>query len=114
MAREARGIEVFGRGATYVEVGPRDRGPRTPALGAGAVLLAVMAIAALVAAIAEHSEVFTWIALGASAAAVLLGLLALLSGRGRLAGLLAALVGAASNPWLLSLVLHWFDGLPTS
>jgi hypothetical protein len=112
MAREARGIEVFGRGATVVEVGPAAA--RTPALGGAAVLVAILAAAALVGAVIERSDLFTWIALGASAVAVLCGFLALLSGRGRLAGLLAMLLGAIANPWLLSLALHWFAGLPTS
>lgn len=112
MAREARGIEVFGRGATVVEVGPPAQ--RTPALGGAAVLVAILAAAALVGAVIERSDLFTWIALGASAVAVLGGFLALLSGRGRLAGLLAMLLGVIANPWLLSLTLHWFAGLPTS
>ena len=112
MARETRGIEVFGRGATVVEAAPR--GERTPALGGAAVLVAILAVAALVGAVVERSDLFTWIALGASAVAVLGGLLALLSGRGRLAGLLAVLIGALANPWLLSLALHWFERLPTS
>lgn len=110
MAREARGIEVFGRGATVVEYGPRDRTPRTPALGAGAVLVAVMAVAALAGALIERSALFTWVALGASAVAVLAGLAAVLTGRGRIPGLVAAVVGALANPWVLSAVLAWAAG----
>jgi hypothetical protein len=116
MAREARGIEVFGRGATVVEYGPRDRTPRTPALGAGAVLVAIIALAALVGAIVERArgsafvEVLTWIALGASALAVFGGLAAMLTGRGRLAGCVAVVVGALANPWVLSRVLEWAAG----
>lgn len=106
----ARGIEVFGRNATVVEFGPRDRTPRTPALGAGAVLLAVMAVAALAAALIERSAVFTWIALGASAVPVLAGLAALVTGRGRIPGLIAVAVGALANPWVLSIVLDWAAG----
>ena len=103
----ARGIEVFGRGATVVEYGPRDRSPRTPALGAGAVLVAIMAVAALAAALIERSALFTWIALGASGAAVLAGLVAVVTGRGRIPGLVAMLAGALANPWVLSIVLTW-------
>ena len=116
MAREARGIEVFGRGATVVEYGPRDRTPRTPALGAAAVLVAIIAIAALAGAIVERArdsqfvEVLTWIALGASVLAVLAGLAALLTGRGRLAGCAAVVLGALANPWVLSQVLAWAAG----
>jgi len=106
----ARGIEVFGRGATVVEFGPRDRTPRTPALGAGAVLVAVMAVAALTAALIERSELFTWIALGASAVAVLAGLAAVATGRGRIPGFIAVAVGALANPWVLSIVLTWAAG----
>jgi hypothetical protein len=113
MAREARGIEVFGRGATVVEHGTRDPAVRTPALGAAAALLAVMAAAALIGAIVERSrgssvvEVLTWIALGASALAVLAGLVAMLTGRGRLLGFVGAVLGALANPWLLTRLLEW-------
>jgi uncharacterized membrane protein YfcA len=113
MAREARGIEVFGRGATVVEFGPRDRTPRTPALGAAAVLLAVMAAAALIAAIVERSrgsdfvDLLAWIALGASALAVLGGLAAVVTGRGRLPGFVAVVLGALANPWALTRMLEW-------
>ena len=106
----ARGIEVFGRNATVVEFGATDRSPRTPALGAGAVLIAIAAIAALVAAVIERGELFAWIALGASAAAVLLGVAALVTGRGRLAGFCAVLLGALANPWVLSRLLEWAAG----
>ncbi len=116
----ARGIEVFGRTATVVEYGPAERGPRTPALGAGAVLVAVAALAALVAAVIERSrgsdlvDMLTWVALGASCLAVLGGLGALLTGRGRLAGLIAVVVGALANPWLLTRLLEWAAGLHSS
>jgi hypothetical protein len=117
MAREARGIEVFGRGATVVEMGPRERAARTPALGAAALLVAVAAIAALGAALIERAgvggfaELFTWIALGASVLAVLGGLAALVTGRGRAVGFVAVILGAGANPWLLSLVLGWAAAL---
>ena len=114
MARETRGIEVFGRGATVVEVGPRERVPRTPALGAAAILVAVIALAALAAAVVERSELFTWIALVASVVAAAGGLVALLSGRGRLAGLIAIVLGVLANPWSLSQLLLWLEQLPTS
>ena len=106
----ARGIEVFGRNATVVEFGPAERGPRTPALGAGALLLAVAAVAALVAAVIERGELFAWIALGVSAAAVLLGLAALLTGRGRLTGFAAVIIGAFASPWVLTGLLEWAAG----
>ena len=113
MARETMGIEVFGRGATTVDTSPRDRGPRTPALGAGSVMLAILAAAALAAAIIERArgsdvvELFAWIALGGSALAVVAGLVALLTGRGRLTGFLGLLLGLAANPWLLGQLLDY-------
>ena len=116
MAREARGIEIFGRGASVVEYGPNDRAPRTPALGAGAVLVAVIGVAAMIGAVVERSrgsdvvELLAWIALGASALAVFAGLIAVLSGRGRLTGFVAVILGALSNPWLLGLLLGWAAG----
>ena len=120
MAREARGIEVFGRSATVVEFGPADRTSRTPALGAGALLVCLAATAALVAAVVERSrgsdlvELLTWVALVASALAVLGGAAALLTGRGRTLGFVAMVLGALSNPWLLSLLLDWAASLPGS
>ena len=115
----ARGIEVFGRGATVVEYGPAERAQRTRALGAVAVLIALAAVVALVAAIMQRSrgsdvEVLTWIALIASTLAVLAGLGAVLTGRGRIPGLLAVVIGALANPWLLTQLLNWAAGLPAS
>jgi hypothetical protein len=116
----ARGIEVFGRNATVVEFGPADRTQRTPALGAGAVLVAVAGMAAFAAAVIERSrgsglvELLTWIALGASAIAVLGGLVALLTGRGRTLGFAAVVLGALSNPWVLTQLLQWAAALHTS
>jgi hypothetical protein len=119
MARESAGIEVFGRGSTTVENSVRT-GPRTPALGVGSVLLAVLAAAAFAAAVIERArgsdfvEVFTWIALAGSALAVLAGIVALLTGRGRLTGFLGVLLGLVANPWVLGLVLEYAAGLPSS
>jgi hypothetical protein len=118
MARESAGIEVFGRGATTVDNSPRASGPRTPALGAGSLLLAVLAAAAFAAAVIERArgsdlvELFTWIALAGSTLAALAGLVALFTGRGRLAGVLGLLLGLAANPWVLSRVLEYAASLP--
>jgi len=116
----ARGIEVFGRNATIVEHGPAERAQRRRALGAVAVLIALTAVAALVAAIMQRSsgsdfvEAFTWIALIASTLAVLAGLGAVLTGRGRIPGLVAVVIGALANPWLLTQLLNWAAALPAS
>ena len=118
MARDSAGIEVFGRGATTIDSSPRERGPRTPALGAASILLAILAAAAFAAAVLERArgsdvvELFTWIALGGSALAALAGLVALLTGRGRLTGFLGLLLGLAANPWLLSQLLEYLASLP--
>ena len=101
---------MFGRAATVVEHGPRDRAPRTPALGAGALLVAIMAVAAVIAALLERSALFTWIALVASGVAVLAGVVAVVTGRGRIPGLVAMLAGAIANPWVLATVLTWAGG----
>ena len=111
----ARGIEVFGRGATVVE--PRRR-PRTPALGVASLLLAVIAVAALAGAVLERAArsglapALTWVALAVSAVAVLAGVAAMLTGRGRRLGLLGVLLGALANPWLLSRLLEAASALP--
>ena len=116
----ARGIEVFGRGATVVEYGPAERAQRPRALGAVAVLIALAAVVALVVAIVQRSrgtdlvEAFTWIALIASTLAVLAGLGAVLTGRGRIPGLVAVVIGALANPWLLTQLLNWAAALPAS
>ena len=74
------------------------------------MLVAVMAVAALAGALIERSALFTWIALVASAVAVVAGLAAVLTGRGRIPGLVAVAVGALANPWVLSVVLAWAEG----
>jgi hypothetical protein len=118
MARESAGIEVFGRGATTVDNSPRAQGPRTPALGAGSVLLAILAAAAFAAAVIERGrgsdfvDLFTWIALAGSVLAAVAGLAALFTGRGRLAGFLGLLLGLAANPWVLGRVLEYAASLP--
>jgi hypothetical protein len=115
MVREAQGIEIFGRDAPTIDTSSRESVPRSAALGAGAILLAVLAAVAFAGAVLERSfgeqaaNVFTIVALAASALAVLAGLAAVLTGRGRLAGLVAMVLGAAANPWLLGIVLRWLQ-----
>ena len=117
MARESAGIEIFGRRATIVDTSPRGFVPRTPALGAGSVLVAIIAAAAFVAAVIERArgtdlvELFIWIAMGTSIVAVAMGVAAVITGRGRLPGFLGALLGLVANPWLLSRVLEYAASL---
>ena len=117
MAREPAGIEIFGRRATVVDTSPRARAPRTAALGAGSVLVAIVAAAAFAAAVIERArgtdlvELFIWIAMVASVVAVAMGIAAAVTGRGRFAGFLGALLGLVANPWLLGRVLELAAGL---
>lgn len=120
MVRETQGIEIFGGNATTIDAASRAEVPRSPALGAASVLIALLAAVAFAAAVIERDgghatvPIFTAIALGASALAVLAGLAAVLTGRGRLAGFVGMVFGAVSNPWLLGLALTWLEALPTT
>ncbi len=116
--KDARGIEVFGRGATIVET-RHDSAPRTPALGALSLLLGVAAAVCLgfgvvLEAEGGDSQPAAISAVVTSALAVLGGFGALTTGRGRLAGFLAMVVGAASNPYVLGLLLTYVETLSTS
>lgn len=108
---EARGIEVFGRGATVVET--RAAPARGPALGVLALVVGLLVAAAtacgVVSALGGASEVARWWALGAiggSILAVLLGVAALATGRGVGAGLAGLLIGTLANPWVLTRLLE--------
>lgn len=81
------------------------------------MLLAILAAVAFVAAVIERArdtdfvELFVWIALGGSAIAAFAGLVALLTGRGRLAGFLGLLLALGANPWVLGRVLEYAASL---
>ena len=81
--------------------------PRSPALGAASVLIAVLAAVAFAAAVIERDgghatvPIFTAIAMGASALAVF-------------AGIVGMVFGALSNPWLLGHALTWLEAPPTT
>lgn len=120
MAREAQGIEIFGRGARVVETDDPPR-PRTALVGLVALALAITAAVALAfgvqaRAIGDLSPAFALAiaALASSILAVLGGLFALVTGRGRRVGLVAVVLGLVANPWLLSLVLGYFGALAGS
>ena len=119
MVRETQGIEIFGGNATTIDAASRAEVPRSAALGAASVLIALLAAVAFVAAVIERdgghatAPIFTAIALGASTLAMFAGAAAVLTGRGRLAGFVGVLFGAVSNPWLLGLALTWLEALPT-
>lgn len=111
----APGIEVFGRRATVIEQPIADEPQqRTAWLGAGALaialLTAVLTGLGVGAAAAGDEGAAQWLAvgaIGASILSVLIGLAALVTGRGRLVGSLAVLLGLAANPWLLLRVLEF-------
>jgi hypothetical protein len=114
MAGQSRGIEVFGRGATFVEYdegGARSRSLSGVALGVSLISVGAMiaAIRALVLGSAEagDADAFAIAALVASGIGALLGIAAIVSARGRRVGLIAVLIAAVANPWLLHRLLDW-------
>lgn len=58
----------------------------------------------------EGAETLAWVAIGISSAAVVVGITAAVLGRGRGAGISAAVVGVIANPWLLLQVLTVLQG----
>ena len=113
----ARGIEVFGRGATVVDV-PHPSEPRrgTALLGIAALALAVLTVVltglGVSAATADDESAAQWLAIAAIAASILsflTGAFALATGRGRLVGALAAIIAVGANPWILLRVLDFFS-----
>ncbi len=79
------------------------------------VVVATVVVTGLaVAADAQHhSELATtlaWVAIGCSIAAFLGGMLAAVFNRGRVSGVVAALVGIFANPWVLLQVLTLLKG----
>jgi hypothetical protein len=114
MARESRGIEVFGRGATIVETDGEN--PPSRWLGTAALLVSVVALGLFIAAITvlltgNNADVFAMSALIASVIGAVLGVVALLGGRGRAAGFIAVVVAAAANPWVVHRLLDWVASL---
>lgn len=90
--------------------------PGVVALGLAAAGLIVEVVAIVVAAPAGASEamwtvstVLAWAATGLTAAAVLLGLLAVIARLGRWWGAPAIVLGLLANPWLQTLVLGALD-----
>jgi predicted ABC-type sugar transport system permease subunit len=111
------GIEVFGRGATIVEVAPEQVAPRrTALLGFGALAMAIVTAVltglGVGASAAGDESAAQWLAIAAIAASilsVLIGLAALVTGRGRVSGALAAAIAVLANPWVLLHVLDFFS-----
>lgn len=51
-----------------------------------------------------------WCSISASVAAIVLGIVAAVLGRGRWLGVLGAVGGLLANPWVVLQVLRWFGG----
>jgi hypothetical protein len=114
MARESRGIEVFGRGATIVESG--GGGAPSRWLGTTALLSSLVALGLFVAAVralltGSDADVFGLSAFIASVIGAVLGFGALVSGRGRAVGFIALVVAACANPWVVHRLIDWAASL---
>jgi len=113
----ARGIEVFGRGATIVEV-PAEAPQRRRGALLGVVALAVavatavltgLAVSAASAGDESGAQVLAVAAIGASILSILGGLFAVLTRRGRVPGALGAVLAVGANPWIQLRVLEYFS-----
>lgn len=109
---ESRGIEIFGRGATYVDTGveaPR----RGPWLGLLALLLGLAAAAATAFGVvsvadgaAEAARWWAYAGIGAGILGAVVGFLAVAMGRGVGAGLGGMTIAIVGNPWVLTRILE--------
>lgn len=100
-----------------VEETPRVR---RPWIGLAAVALTVATIGVHAAAIVVASNgdfpagtLLGYIAIGLSALAVVVGVVAAVVGRGRVWGIAAAVVALLANPWVLLIVLRFLSGIQT-
>lgn len=121
MANEFRGTEVFG-GRRRVPAGrrsaPKDRPRPGTALGVIAVLVAIgtvvivwIGINSAISGKFQLGTTLAYFAVGASIAAVLAGISAIVLDRGRGWGAVAIAIGLAANPLVLTRVLDWAGGL---
>ena len=127
---EFRGIEVFGRQSRQSR--PREpkrtsgqsrpprqrRIPRRSRFGllalAAALVTAASTISGILLALGgtfEASILLAYLGTGTSVVAVLCGVAAILTGRGRGWGALALLLGILSSPPVLTKILSWASGL---
>jgi hypothetical protein len=103
-----------------VEEEPARR-PRTPAFAISAVVLAAVTIAVHIAAIVVAIDgdfplgtLLGYLAIGTSALAVIVGIVAVVIGRGRGWAFAAVLVAILANPVVLLAVLRALSGLQTT
>ena len=94
---------------------------RRPYVGIAAMVLALGTIGAHVAALVVASDgdfptgtYLGYVAIGLSALAVVVGLVAAVIGRGRAWGIVAVIVAVLANPWVLLVVLRFLSGAQTS
>ncbi|MCU1533931.1 MAG: hypothetical protein JWR53_412 [Glaciihabitans sp.] len=111
MAKEFRGIEAIRLTRIPDE---EDQPTRTVAAGVFSVVIAISAVVLVITGIstAMGGDFVTGTALGYSAAAasflaVLVGLFAAITHRGRWFGIAGLLVGFFANPFVLTAVLGW-------
>ena len=116
MAGEYRGIEVFGRA-------PRRRAEpvkrvRRSRLGLAGLLAGVVTLAAtsvgIAVSMAGHYEpgiLLAYLATGAAVVAVLCGAASVVTGRGRVWGAIAIVLGVLACPLVLTRLLDWASGL---
>jgi hypothetical protein len=124
---EYRGIEVFGRLSRRrtndgrpeprrrrVQPPPRLRS-RLGLLALGAALVTVAStVAGILLALADRYEasiLLAYLATGLSVVAFLCGVAALLTGRGRVWGAIAIVLGILGSPPVLTRLLGWASGL---
>jgi len=127
---EARGIEVFGRGATIVETGfvktgIVESGPRVPWLGVLAIGLGLLAAVATGLGVgsaaggaadgaADGARWWAYAAIGCGILGVIAGVAAVATRRGRAAGVAGIALSLIANPWILTRLLDAVGPLLTS
>lgn len=123
---EARGIEVFGRGATIVETGFVKTGvvesrPRVPWLGVLAIGLGLLAavatglgVGSAAGGAADGARWWAYAAIGCGILGVIAGVAAVATRRGRAAGVAGIALSLIANPWILTRLLDAVGPLLTS
>jgi len=99
---------------------PTPERVKTPALGIVAFVLGLLTLAALVTGIVIASagdwrvgRLAAYAAVALSVLAVASGVVAVILGRGRRAGVIAVIVGILANPLVLLVILRFLGGIET-
>lgn len=103
LARVEAGLAAAARATPEAAPPAKDPSLGWAAIAAGVATAILHGFAVSVAAAhdAQASTVLAWIAIACSPVAVILGIVAVVLGRGRVPGVLGALVGLFANPWIL-------------